>query len=128
MKRQSYHFHIESLWDAVLTLSLAPELQLRLLKELGAPESIDELVLQFDDHFMLAKSAYENQQLTSEEYESLVQLDSYLNEISGPAHSTIWTREGLLDSPEWSRIRFLAQNALAMKQVASIRKQSKLSS
>ena len=125
MKSQSCQFQMQNLWDAVVALSLAPELQLLLLKELGVPESIDELALQFDDHFILAKSAYENQQLTDIEYESLVKLDSYLNEISGPEHSTVWTRESVLDSPEWSRIRFLAQTALAMKQIASIRNKPK---
>ncbi len=116
MNGPPYETQLERLWDAVQALSLAPERQLEVLDQIGASGLVDELALQFADHFWAAEPACRDGKMSRTEYELLKKLDACLKAVSGPEHADIWTPAALRVSHVWKRVRALAAEALAGRQ------------
>ena len=121
---RSFELQVADLWDAVLNLSLPFNDQLSILEAMGNREAVDELALALDDVFWVAKEAFDRNQLSRSELASLNELNSALNEMSGPVKAEIWTVEALQKSQEWENIRRLARQALVSRQVSRVQRGS----
>lgn len=73
----------------------------------------DEMALDFDKW---AKSVHTYWTLTEEQAASLIELDTYLERLSGSENAELWTDEALAADPRWDRVRALAEAALASFQ------------
>jgi len=72
--------------------------------------SVDELGLDFDDAYLMLKS--DNfKQLGQKEKKILNTLNKFLDKMS--EHPNLWTKNALTVSPEWEKIRELAQKLLS---------------
>lgn len=50
--------------------------------------------------------------LSAEQMARLTELDEFLNKMSGPSTSDVWSDEALSSDPRWEEVRTLAQAAL----------------
>lgn len=97
---------------AVGVLAMSAEDQLSYLSSLGVPGGVDELALEFDDTFLLAKQFVQLGWIDSETYEQAHSLDAELSAISGSDHAELWTATALTASPQWASIRLRARALL----------------
>jgi len=119
-----FELQLADLWDAVLNLSLPADEQLSILDALGERRAIDELALALDDVFWVVNEAFQRNQLTSAEMTALNELNSSLNEMSGPSNSEKWTPDGLRNDASWESVRRRARSALAKRQICRLQKSS----
>lgn len=121
---RSFELQEADLWDAVLNLSLPPEDQLSILEAAGDRQAIDELALEFDDAFSVVSEALQQDNLGRLEWAALNELNSVLNEMSGPANAEKWTPAALISDSQWEAVRRIARNALARRQVSKVQRAS----
>lgn len=119
-----FELQVADLWDAVLNLSLPPNDQLSILEALGSREAVDELALAFDDVFWVVGEAFNRNQLSRSELTSLNELNSALNEMSGPSKAENWTVSSLASHRDWDNVRRLARQALVSRQVSRVQRAS----
>lgn len=119
-----FELQVADLWDSVLNLSLPSEDQLSILDALGNREAIDELALALDDAFWVVSEAFNRNQLSRTELNSLNELNRTLNELSGPSKAENWTVEALENNQEWDNVRLLARQALVSRQVSRVQRAS----
>ena len=110
------------LWDAVLNLALPASEQLAILKAAGDSRAVDELALDYNDNCWIVADAASRNELTEGELSALRSLDRKLDQMSGEANSGNWTIEALLSYDCWKDVRKLAVTALAMRQIAKVKK------
>ena len=113
---------LSTLWDAVLNLALPASEQLAILKAAGDGRAVDELALDYNDNFWVVTDAESRNQLTQDELSALRSLDRKLDQMSGKANSGNWTIEALQSYDCWKDVRRLAAAALAMRQIAKVKK------
>ena len=87
--------------------------QLEYLKELGIPNGVDELALQFDDEAVLAEGLLNKGVITRDQCLAIQQVNEALEAISGEENARFWTAEALRYDSKWDRIRILASRALS---------------
>jgi hypothetical protein len=75
----------------------------RNLHALGVPP--DELALDFDDISNAADDVLSRNPDARDVRQKLSLLDQKLSEMSGPAHTELWTVEALHKAPEWNEVR-----------------------
>ena len=78
----------------------------------GDARYVDELALEFADHFVLASQFLDEQWMKREAFDRMAELDALLNELSGEQVPGFWTLEGLRTSADWDRVRERALTAL----------------
>ena len=113
---------LATLWDTVLNLALPAREQLAILKAAGNGRAVDELALDYNDYCWIVTDAESGNQLTQDELSALRSLDRKLDQMSGEANSGNWTIEALQSYDCWKDVRRLAVAALAMKQIAKVKK------
>lgn len=121
---KSLEHQLANLWDAVLNLALPADDQLAILDALGDRQAIDELALAFDDVFWVVQEAFEQNLISTAEKDVLDDLNSTLDEMSGSVNADKWTSEALVNDNVWEKVRRLARNALAQRQVARLQNAS----
>jgi len=109
---------IKTLMDAVAVLASDPARQLEHLRELGLPEGIDELALEYDAIAAAADDMLRLRELDQNQYDSVKKLDGLLSRMSGKANSTLWTAEALSSAPEWKEVRSVAKECLRHLEVS----------
>lgn len=102
-----------SLRHVLTTLAAEPEQQLEYLARLGDSRCVDELALEFDDEFRMARSVASYGAVDPELLCALADLDQALERMSGQVNASLWTPQAIADSHEWATIRALAAVALA---------------
>ena len=110
------------LWDAVLNLALPASEQMAILEAAGDGRAVDELALDYNDSCWVVDDAASRNELTQGELSALRSLDGKLDQMSGEANSANWTVEALRSHDCWKDVRKLAVAALAMKQIAKVKK------
>lgn len=80
-----------------------------LLRRLGTAPCADELALVFSDALHVVVH-----QLPEPVRRSALELDRYLDAISGNENAELWTVEALHREPAWVRVRQLATRALVL--------------
>jgi hypothetical protein len=100
--------------DAVFVLASDAAGQLDHLRELGLPEGIDELALEYDDIAGAAENMLECGELDKSQYEAVRKLDTLLSQMSGKANATLWTTAALAAAPEWNEVRHHAKGCLRL--------------
>ncbi len=113
---------LSTLWDAVLNLALPASEQLAILEAAGDGRAVDELALDYNDNCWIVTDAESRNQLTQDELSALRSLDRKLDQMSGEANSGNWTIEALQCDDSWKDVRRLAAVALAMRQIAKVKK------
>ena len=113
---------LSTLWDAVLNLALPASEQLAILKAAGDSRAVDELALDYNDNCWIVADAESRNELTQDELAALRSLDRKLDQMSGEANSGNWTIEALRSDDCWRDVRKLAVTALAMRQIAKVKK------
>ena len=99
---------------SVAILSLPFEGQEAWLLQLGQGNAnhVDELALEFSDHFVLASQFLDEQWMNREAFDRMAELDALLLELSGNKVPGFWTLDGLRTSVDWDRVRESALTAL----------------
>ena len=110
------------LWDAVLNLALPASEQLAILEATGDSRAVDELALDYNDNCWVINGAVSRNELTQDELSALRSLDRQLDQMSGEANSGNWTTKALRSYDCWANVRKLAATALAMRQIAKVKK------
>ena len=113
---------LSTLWDAVLNLALPASEQLAILKAAGDSRAVDELALDYNDNCWIVADAESRNELTQDELAALRSLDRKLDQMSGEANSGNWTIGALRSYDCWRDVRKLAVTALAMRQIAKVKK------
>ena len=113
---------LSTLWDAVLNLALPAGEQLAILKAAGDSRAVDELALDYNDNCWIVADAESRNELTQDELAALRSLDRKLDQMSGEANSGNWTIGALRSYDCWRDVRKLAVTALAMRQIAKVKK------
>jgi len=113
---------LASLWDAVLNLALPASEQIAILEAAGDGRAVDELALDYSDSCWVVADAASRNVLTQDEVSALRCLDRKLDQMSGEANSGNWTIEALRSYDCWENVRKLAAAALAMRQIAKVKK------
>ena len=121
-KTASTEKQLAVLWDAVLNLALPASEQLAILKAAGDGRAVDELALDYNDSSWIITGAESRNELTQDEILALRSLDRQLDQMSGEANSGNWTIEALQFYDCWEDVRKLAAAALAMRQIAKVKK------
>lgn len=121
-KAASTEKQLAELWDAVLNLALPAGEQLAILRAAGDGRAVDELALEYNDNCWIIIGAESRNELTQDEVSALRSLDRQLDQMSGEANSRNWTIEALQSFDCWNDVRKLAANALAMRQIAKVKK------
>lgn len=73
----------------------------------------DELALETNRVFMVAKETLERGLITYNQFEGLKELDDFFTRMSDGQHQDFWTDEALVRRPEWEQVRRTAQRLLA---------------
>jgi hypothetical protein len=108
---------IKTLLDAVALLASDPSKQLQHLRELGLPEGIDELALEYDAIAAAADDMLQLGELDRQQFDSVRKLDGLLSCMSGEANSMLWTAESLSSAREWQEVRSVAKECLRHLEV-----------
>jgi len=95
--------------QALQALALPAEKQIALLP--GFVREADELALNFD-HWRRAAGADPGARLSRSQRAALDEIERHLDRMCGHTNAHLWTRAGLRDSPQWSRVRDAARAAL----------------
>ncbi len=106
--------YLQNMVHALELLSANSNDQLHYLLEIGLPNEIDELALEFEDEASLITSMFKKGQLSRSQFDALNKLSDKLDQMSGRSNKELWQPSTLRDSPEWKEIRLLAKNALAL--------------
>ncbi|MDE0354175.1 MAG: hypothetical protein OXK20_00730 [Deltaproteobacteria bacterium] len=122
MPKSTSKEQLATLWDAVLNLALPASEQLAILEAAGDCRAVDELALDYNDNCWVVTDAESRNQLTQDELLALQSLDRKLDQMSGEANSGNWTIEALQSYDCWKDVRRLAVAALAMRQIAKVKK------
>ena len=104
------------------TLPFPPANSLRYSKAAGDGRAVDELALDYNDNCWIVADAASRNELTQDELSALRSLDRKLDQMSGEANSGNWTTEALQSYYCWKDVRKLAVAALAMRQIAKVKK------
>jgi hypothetical protein len=80
----------------------------------GQEVAVDELGLEFDDVAPVALAQGREAGLSDEALSAVRDLDDQLKMMSDRSEARLWTIEGLRDSPDWARVRTLAQAVLSL--------------
>ncbi len=121
-KTASTEEQVAVLWDAVLNLALPASEQLAILKAAGDGRAVDELALDYSDNCWIIAGVESRNELTQDEISALRSLDRQLDHMSGEANSRNWTIKALQSYDCWEDVRKLAAAALAMRQIAKVKK------
>ena len=121
-KTVSMEEQLAILWDAVLNLALPASEQLAILKAAGDSRAVDELALDYNDNCWIVTDAESRSEMTQDELSALRSLDRKLDQMSGEANSGNWTIEALQSYDCWKDVRKLVVTALAMRQIAKVKK------
>lgn len=95
--------------EALRRLASSAEEQEQYLSELRTAPSADELALEFSDAFLVVQD-----ELDANARRAGLDLDAYLETMSGTDNSTKWTVLALRRAPEWRIVRDLANRALLL--------------
>lgn len=106
----------------MLNLALPASEQIAILEAAGDGRAVDELALDYNDSCCVIDDAASRNELTQDELSALRSLDRKLDQMSGETHSRNWTVEALQSYDCWKDVRKLAVAALAMKQMAKVKK------
>ncbi len=98
---------------ALLNLSASSAQQIARLEKLGVSPSADELALEFDDAFFLARDL-----LSGSLAKAIASLNELLEKMSNATDKNIWSVEGLQKAAEWRHVRRLAREALDVFEAA----------
>ncbi len=98
------------LLSALRNLAADAQTQLESLKR-GEVWNVAELAL---EHEHWAHSAIRAGILTPDQAAAVIELDTFLDQISGKENARLWTREALRTAPEWEKARELARAALGL--------------
>jgi hypothetical protein len=104
---------MELLIASLNVLASAPSIQLEHLAQLGLPEGIDELALEYDDIAAAAGTMLNNGVLNQAQADCATKLNQFQNEFSGQANAHLWTVEALQSAEEWKTVRGMAAECLA---------------
>ena len=99
--------------DSLILLAAPAEAQLKHLKEIGVPENIDELALEFDDIGAAYESMFQSGELSLEQRDCVKALNKLLKAMTGKQNARLWTVDALQRSPEWREVRLAAQHCLS---------------
>ena len=121
-KRAPSEERLSVLWDAVPILALPASEQLAILEAAGDSRGVDELALDYNDNCWVINGAVSRNELTQDELSALRSLDRQLDQMSGEANSGNWTTKALRSYGCWESVRRLAATALAMRQIAKVKK------
>ena len=110
-ERERLRWAKDQLISSVRVLATSPDGQLRHLADLGTPQLADELALDFNDAFVLLDQLVGRGYLTGDQARALVALDDQLKVMSGPENADLWRPDSVRDSPQWERVRMLANEA-----------------
>ena len=102
----------KSLVDAVAVLASDPARQLEHLCELGLPDGIDELALEYDAIAAAAGDMLRLGELNKNQYDWIQKLDDLLSRMSSKSGSRLWTAEAISSAPEWKEVRGTAKECL----------------
>lgn len=102
----------KTLVEAVAVLASDPVRQLEHLRDLGLPEGIDELALEYDAIAAAADDMLRRRELDQNQYDAVKNLDEMLSRMSGKVHLALWTPEALSSAPEWEEVRSAAKDCL----------------
>jgi len=105
---------LKLLADALSMLACDADVQLKYLCELGTPEGVDELALEYDDIAAAADTMLQEGDINERQHNSVKKLTEWLKRMSGPANAHLWTVEALRSAKEWSYVRTLADKCLAL--------------
>lgn len=103
------HLSPTALLRVLRCLSYDADEQLAELRELGCPDVVDELALQFHDQAILADQLHSSNEITEEELEVVRRIDKLLESMSGEANAELWTVSSLKTSPAWMQVRSVAR-------------------
>jgi hypothetical protein len=104
------------LCEALTVLAVDADAQLHYLEEIGAsaPVPVDELALNYDDIAAAADTMLDCGEISVEQRNSVVQLNKFLQAISGEENAHLWTPDARLASLEWEEVRGQAKASLAL--------------
>ncbi|TLN01262.1 hypothetical protein FDZ73_16585 [bacterium] len=102
--------HFRKLKWTIQALALPPEEQLRLFPDFVC--KADELALEYHEALAVIKGKFWDQ-CSPEQKQSLIELDKFLDQMSGEVNALSWTDEALRSSPIWVEVRRLALEALS---------------
>lgn len=105
---------LTTLRSALSLLSASSEVQLKYLDDLGLPDVVDELALEFDDVAPAVGNLVEVRAITTNAADAVRRVDAQLAAMSGEQRSQLWTPQALRTAPEWDEVRRLADRALAL--------------
>jgi hypothetical protein len=80
----------------------------------GKRLTVDELGLEFDDIVPVALAQGRHGGLSDEALRAVRDLNEQLTAMSDRPDPRLWTVDGLRESPDWARVRTLAQSALSL--------------
>lgn len=93
---------IQRLIDSLQALAAPAEVQCA--RFAGVAVKADELVLDFDDAFLLIRDCPQ-MILTHRQHDALVDLDLTLTAMSRSASPGVWTEDALRERPDWEIVR-----------------------
>ena len=100
--------------ESLTLLAADAQTQMRYLKNLGLPEGVDELALEYDETAAAADAMLDCGEINREQRDSIVQLNEYLGRISGQSNAHLWTPKALHESIEWQEVRRQARISLEL--------------
>lgn len=93
-------------------LASGPQEQLSFLAQQDIPDCVDELGLMFEDAGLLTQKWKLEGRITTRQFETLNSIASLLDSMSDEEGGRLWSREGLIESSEWKRVREAASTCL----------------
>jgi hypothetical protein len=105
---------VKILKESLTILAADAQTQMSYLENLGVPECADELALEYDDTAAAADTMLDRGELNREQRDSIVQLNNFLEGISGESNAHLWTTAALQTSLEWQEVRRMAMASLAL--------------
>jgi len=100
--------------DALRLLAADTEAQLQYLTDLGLPQGVDELALEYDAIAAAAQTMLESGELNEEQADCIQSLNARLESMSGEANAHLWTPQALRSAQQWQDIRILADKCLRL--------------
>lgn len=95
--------------SVLLPLTWDAERQIRYVQQLGV--GVDELALQLNDAFHLARAKNADELLDDAAYEAITAIDAQFSKMTQLNDDQLWNKSALFDSPHWRLVRDLAAEA-----------------
>jgi len=84
------------------------------IEEVDPDFNVDELALDFNDFVLLLPQVVAAGLISPAAARSVEAVDNQLDQMSGEENAELWTVTALRTSPEWTKVRELARNALGL--------------